>query len=336
MSDAKPHIALWGAGNIGQRHADEIRRIGKLVAVVDPISSAALAASGGNPTICFSSTEAFWAAQIQVDVVVIATPNYLHASQSVDAMQHGAHVLCEKPMAILATDAQRMVEAALHYQRQLLVVKQNRYNPPVAWVRQLIQEGKLGQLTNIHLSCFWHRPASYYADSWRGKKQTDGGTLYTQFSHFIDLLLWVAGPLELGDVALSNHQHQGIMETEDTGVIRWTSAAGATVSMHYSVNSFSKNTEGSMLILGTKGTVKIGGQYLNQLSWADVADVTLPTWVDRDQPNDYGTYQGSMRNHHLVYDNLLAIWQGKAGPDVQMEEGLRCVETIEAVYQWKK
>jgi predicted dehydrogenase len=239
MSDAKPHIALWGAGNIGQRHADEIRRIGKLVAVVDPISSAALAASGGNPTICFSSTEAFWAAQIQVDVVVIATPNYLHASQSVDAMQHGAHVLCEKPMAILATDAQRMVEAALHYQRQLLVVKQNRYNPPVAWVRQLIQEGKLGQLTNIHLSCFWHRPASYYADSWRGKKQTDGGTLYTQFSHFIDLLLWVAGPLELGDVALSNHQHQGIMETEDTGVIRWTSAAGATVSMHYSVNSFS-------------------------------------------------------------------------------------------------
>lgn len=331
----KPQIALWGAGNIGQRHAEQIKRIGTLVAVVDPNQSAALKAVDGDAARCYATTEAFWQDHPAVDIVVVATPNHLHATQSIDALEHGAHVLCEKPMAISSVDARCMAQVAQRCNRHLLVVKQNRYNPPVVWTRALLDAGKLGQLTNIHLSCFWHRPASYYHNAWRGRKLLDGGTLYTQFSHFVDLLLWFAGPLTLDDAYTTNLQHQGIMETEDTGVIRWRTREGGVVSMHYSVNCYSRNGEGSMLILGTEGSVRIGGQYLNQLSWVDVPGVVNPSIGSAEAANDYGVYQGSMRNHHLVYNNLLDVWMGKAQPDVQLSEAIQCVEVIERVYQFE-
>ncbi|MFN5335440.1 MAG: Gfo/Idh/MocA family protein [Bacteroidota bacterium] len=244
-------FAIVGCGKIAQRHAEHINEKAALVAVCDLDKVKADALATKYKTAAYYSVDDLFI-NSDFDVAVICTPNGLHAEQSIYALQKGVHVICEKPMAIKTEDCQRMMDAAQKSNRELFIVKQNRYNPPVVQLKKAIDEGRLGQIFSVQLNCFWHRDADYYkGESWRGTKTLDGGILYTQFSHFIDLMLWLMN-YDVTDVhsLVKNYLHQGVTEIEDTGIVSLQFSNGAIGSIHFTTNSYSKNMEGSIAVFG--------------------------------------------------------------------------------------
>ena len=185
---------------------------------------------------------------------------------------------------------------------------------------------------SIQLSCFWNRDASYYENSWKGTKELDGGTLFTQFSHFIDLLYWMFGDVRQVRGFTKNYSHQGIIEFEDTGVIVLEFENGIIGTINYTVNSFQKNMEGSLTIIGENGTVKIGAQYLNQLEYQQIKDYVITGLPAGNRANEYGFYQGSMSNHDKVYQNLADVINHNAPMAANSHDGLKTVEIIEKIY----
>lgn len=269
----------------------------------------------------------------ETDVVVVCTPNGLHAEHSIAALDAGFHVLCEKPMAIKTEDCARMIEAADRMKKSLFIVKQNRFNPPVVAVKKALEEKRLGKIYSIQLNCFWNRGADYYADSWKGTKDLDGGTLFTQFSHFIDLLYWMFGEVKNAHALLRNFHHQGIIGFEDTGVVTLEFVNGIIGTLNYTVNSHEKNMEGSLTIFGEKGTVKIGGQYLNELEYQNIEGYEIIGLSSGNPPNHYGHYVGSMSNHDKVYENLIDVLQNGGTIATGGFEGMKTVEIIEGIYR---
>jgi predicted dehydrogenase len=326
-------FAIIGCGKIARRHAQQIQAMASLVAVCDTLQERADSLAAAYQTKAWYNIDDLLKNERGIDVVVVCTPNGLHAAHSIKALQAGFHVLCEKPMAIQVADAEQMISEAAHAGKQLFIVKQNRYNPPVLAVRKALQEKKLGQLYSFQLNCYWNRSPAYYQDSWRGTKQLDGGTLFTQFSHFIDLLYWMAGDVKEVKALLSNYAHKGEIEFEDTGMVLMQLENGVTGAMNYTVNSFNKNMEGSLTLFAEKGTVKIGGQYLNQLEYQEIEGYTIDNLPVSKQANDYGTYQGSMSNHDKVYENVIAVLQHNAPVTTTAAEALKTVEIIERIYQ---
>jgi UDP-N-acetyl-2-amino-2-deoxyglucuronate dehydrogenase len=326
-------FAIIGSGRIAQRHAAHIAAKGKLVAVCDIIVERADLLAETYNTKAWYSIEDLLTGEKDIDVLVICTPNGLHAQHSIKALQAGFHVLCEKPMAIKTIDCEAMIQAAEKAGKRLFIVKQNRYNPPVAVVKKIVNEGRLGKINSLQLNCFWNRDEAYYKNSWKGTADLDGGTLFTQFSHFVDLLYWMVGDVEKVNAFTRNFAHQGIIEFEDTGVVILQFANGAIGSINYTVNSFAKNMEGSLSLFGEKGTVKIGGQYLNELEYQNIDDYTIEKLPPGNQPNNYGDYVGSMSNHDKVYDNVLDVLQNNAAPTASVFEGLKTVEIIEKIYK---
>jgi predicted dehydrogenase len=324
-------FALLGCGRIGHRHAQLMQQYGTLVAVADTDAAAANHFSTTFGVPAFYSADALFA-QGQAQVVAICTPNGLHARHSIAALRAGLHVLCEKPMAIASEDAQAMVEAAQQTGNQLFIVKQNRFNPPVQAVKQLLDTGMLGRMLSVQLNCFWNRQPGYYAQSWKGTRSLDGGTLYTQFSHFIDLLVWFFGPLHLHSALLQNMAHGGVVEFEDCGVVLGSLADGAPLGIHYTVNAYQKNMEGSITIFAENGTVKIGGQYLNEIDYQLVKGYSIQNLATGNPPNQYGTYTGSMSNHPQVYANLLQVLSGHGQMINSLADAVETVRFIEAVY----
>ena len=325
-------FGIIGCGNIGKRHAEHISAIGKLVAVCDIENSKAQELGKKFDAGFYSSVEGLFESEKKLDVVAICTPNGLHASHTIMALQAGCHVLCEKPMAINSKDCRLMIDAAKDFGKKLFVVKQNRFNPPVVAVKQLIDEGKLGKIYSIQLSCFWNRDIVYYKDSWRGTQLLDGGTLFTQFSHFIDLLYWLFGDVKEVKSFSKNFGHQGIIEFEDTGVVILEFDSGVIGTINYTINSYKNNMEGSLTVFAEKGTLKIGGQYLNVLEYQNIDNYKIEEPVSRKQNNDYGHYQGSMSNHDQVYQNLVAVLNDQAEMTASGFDGLKTVEIIEKIY----
>lgn len=186
----KINFGIIGCGRIGTRHAEHINNLGNIIAVCDIDLKKAKALAFSSDAHYFDDVNKLLANSTEIDVISVCTPNGLHAEHSIRALETGHHVLCEKPMAITSQDCSKMIQAAERNNRRLFVVKQNRFNPPVTAVKKLIDEGKLGNILSTQLSCFWNRNSQYYTDSWKGTRDLDGGTLFTQFSHFIDLLLF--------------------------------------------------------------------------------------------------------------------------------------------------
>jgi len=325
-------FAIIGCGNIAQRHAEQIQKVGKLVAVCDIVSSKADELGKKYNAEPFSSIDELFANKKGIDVAVICSPNGLHAAHSVISLQAGCHVLCEKPMAINSSHCLVMIEEAKKAGKHLFVVKQNRFNPPVVAVKKLLDEKKLGNIYSIQLNCFWNRDAKYYESSWKGTKELDGGTLFTQFSHFIDLLYWMFGELKQVKTFKNNFAHKNIIEFEDTGVVIVELQNGIIGTINYTVNSYKKNMEGSLSIFGEKGTVKIGGQYLNELEYQQIDDHVISNLPAGNQANEYGSYQGSMSNHDKVYKNVLDVINNNAVMATSSHEGLKTVEIIEKIY----
>lgn len=224
----------------------------------------------------------------ELDVAVICTPNGLHAAHTITCLEHGMHVLCEKPMAITVKDAHDMLRTALANNKKLFVVKQNRYNPPVAELKKIIRQNTLGDIYSFQINCFWNLPKAYYRHSWRGTKALDGGILFTQFSHFIDLLYWLLGDVKNINAIGRNFQHRDCIEFEDTGIVQFEMLNGAIGSLHFSINSFERNMEGSITILGEKGTIKVGGQYLNELEYQRIMNYCPPCCRKANGPTNMG------------------------------------------------
>lgn len=333
----KKTFAIIGCGRIAGRHAQHINNLGTLGAVCDvkPERAEALAKTYG--TNAYQNPEELLANERHIDVVSICTPNGLHATHTIMALQAGFHVLCEKPMATSVNDCQAMIHAAEKTNKMLFVVKQNRFNPPIAAVKSAIDENKLGKIYSVQLNCFWNRNFNYYQQSdWKGKKGMDGGTLYTQFSHFIDLLYWMIGDVTDVIGLVGNFAHRNVIEFEDNGVVILRFENGAIGSIHYTVNSYGKNMEGSITVFGEKGTVKVGGQYLNELEYQQIENFEIKNLPKGNPANYYGAYTGSMSNHRQVYENVIEALTGKAKIATNGFEGLKTVEIIEKIYRQAK
>jgi UDP-N-acetyl-2-amino-2-deoxyglucuronate dehydrogenase len=326
-------FALIGCGRIAQRHAEHIDNFAQLVAVCDIVATKADTMAEKYGARSYYKIEELLKNEKNVHVISICSPNGLHASQTIAALNAGFHVLCEKPMAISVYDCGEMIKAAERSNKRIFAIKQNRFNPPIEAVKNAIDEGRLGKIFSIQLSCFWNRNNDYYENSWKGTKDLDGGTLYTQFSHFIDLLYWMIGDMKNVKAYMNNYAHQGIIEFEDTGVVIVEFYNGAIGTINYTVNSYEKNMEGSLTIFAEKGTVKIGGQYLNELEYQNIKDFKIENLPEGNKANNYGNYQGSMSNHDKVYKNLIDVLNNNASISTNSFEALKTIEIIDRIYR---
>ncbi len=235
-------------------------------------------------------------------------------------------------MALSVQDCGEMIKEAEKANRRLFIVKQNRFNPPVAAVKKIIDEGRLGKIYSAQLNCYWNRNNEYYQNSWKGTKEMDGGTLFTQFSHFIDLLYWMVGDVKDVHAFIANYHHKGIIEFEDTGTVSLKFYNGAIGTINYSVNSYDHNMEGSLTIFGEKGTLKIGGQYLNEMEYQSIENYEIKDLPPGNPPNNYGKYFGSMSNHDKVYQNVVEVLSNGGVIATNGFEGLKTVEIIDKIY----
>jgi predicted dehydrogenase len=322
-------FAIVGCGQIARRHAEEIRRVGRLAAVCDTDDERAAELAAAYDAKPYPTLDALLREETGLDVLSICTPNGLHAEHAIKALQAGVHVLCEKPMCITSVAGWQMADTAHFFRRKLFVVKQNRFNEPVRLLRRLLEENRLGMVYSFAVNGFWNRPEDYYRNTWRGSAELDGGILYTQFSHFIDLLYWLLG--DLAEVkGFADRRTGKPLAFPDTLALSVRTRSGVPGTLHFSINSFRHNREGSFTLFAEKGTVKIGGQYLNTLEWFDVEGMEAPV-VQAATANDYGYYQGSMSNHAQVYDGLVASLDQPATP--VLPEAIEAIHTIQMIEQ---
>jgi predicted dehydrogenase len=326
-------IAIVGTGRIGQRHAMIVKQLADLIAVCDIKEDLANSVAQEFQCNPYGNIDDLIFAENAIDLVVVCTPNGLHKEHTIKALEAGCNVLCEKPMATSVRDCERMISEAEKANKRLFVVKQNRFNPPVVALKNAIDENRLGKIWNVQVNCFWNRGEEYYLESdWKGSKSLDGGTLFTQFSHFVDLLYWMVGDINKAYAITKNLGHKGLVDFEDTGVVAFEFDSGAIGTLNYTVNSHAKNMEGSLTVFGDKGTVKIGGQYLNVLEYQSIEDHKIQ-YLDENRPaNEYGFYQGSMSNHDKVYENLIDVLTKGGSVMTNAMEGLKTVQIIERIY----
>jgi UDP-N-acetyl-2-amino-2-deoxyglucuronate dehydrogenase len=329
----KIRFAIIGYGNIGRRHATQIQNNSDttLVSVCDINTELRPEVPDG---VRFYADIATLLANGGVDVVCVCTPNYLHESHTIMALDAGMHAVVEKPMALSAAECSRMIAAGERNNKIIFAVKQNRYNPPVQEVKKLVSANLLGDIYMIQVNCFWNRGEAYYAGSnWRGTKDRDGGCLFTQFSHFVDILYYLNGTVVEATGQVHNYAHTHNTEVEDTGSFVMKAANGAIVALSFTTCAYNSNMEGSITIFAEKGTVKIGGQYLNTIEYQKLAGADLPPINISAKSNDYGQYQGSMSNHDKVIRNVVDVLLHGQPVMTSAAEGMEVVRIIELMYQ---
>jgi UDP-N-acetyl-2-amino-2-deoxyglucuronate dehydrogenase len=328
-------FAIIGFGHIGKRHAAHIlaNEACQLVAVCDINPGTAQGLPSGQQ-IPFFENVADMLRESDAEVVCICTPNFLHAQQTITVLEAGRHAVVEKPMAMSVAECDAMIAAAERNNRIVFAVKQNRYNPPVAAVKDLIASGRLGEIYMVQVNCFWNRGDQYYAQSsWRGKKDQDGGCLFTQFSHFIDILYYLNGGVSEAMGMLSNYAHEHNTQFEDSGSFTMKGANGSVINFNFTTCAYEKNMEGSITIFAENGTLKIGGQYLNTLEYQCLKGEQLPDINIVAKENDYGLYKGSMSNHDKVIQNVVDVLRHNHTVMTAAEEGREVVRIIELMYQ---
>ncbi|NML35843.1 Gfo/Idh/MocA family oxidoreductase [Chitinophaga sp. G-6-1-13] len=336
--EKKIKFAVVGYGHIGKRHAEMISRNpdAELAAIID-IKPADKINLKGDAVPLFDSLAAFLESGIDVDVVNIATPNGYHATQALACLDSKKHIVVEKPMALNKQDAEKIIYKALHVHKHVFAVMQNRYSPPSVWIKEMIESGKLGKVFMVQLNCYWNRDERYYTmDSWHGKKDLDGGTLYTQFSHFVDIMYWLFGDIENVAARLTTFNHQQLTEFEDSGFVTFDFVNGGMGCINFSTSVWNTNLESSMTIIAENGSVKIGGQYMDKVEVCNIKDYTMPELAATNPGNDYGAYKGSAQNHHYVIDNVIDVLKGRAAITTNALEGLKVVEIIERIYNSAK
>ena len=334
MGVDKVRFAVVGLGHIGKRHAAMIqeRSDAELVALCDVRSPEACGWTQ-DELPWFSSLTALLASDVEAEVINICTPNGLHAAQTLEVLEARRHVVVEKPMALRKQDAEAVIFKSLQVSRQVFTVMQNRYSPTVKWLRQVLQEERLGRVYLVQMNCFWNRDDRYYRPGgWHGTADLDGGVLFTQFSHFMDIMYWLFGDIcnLRGNFGNFAHQHSTVFE--DAGSISFDFVNGGMGTMTYSTAVWDRNLESSITILGEKGTVKIAGQYMDEVSVCHIKDYTMPELEAANPPNDYGAYKGSASNHGAVIQNVVETLRGSTEVATNALEGMKVVDIIERIY----
>ena len=336
----KIRFAVVGCGHIGKRHAEMVKREegAELVALCDIRPQEELGIEN-YPVPFFSNMSDLLQAGLDLDVINICVPNGLHAQLAIQALETGHHVVIEKPMALTLADAEKVVYTSLKYRKQVFCVMQNRYSPPSVWIKEMVESGRLGKIYMVQLNCYWNRDDRYYKPGgWHGDAQLDGGTLFTQFSHFIDIMYWLFGDICNIQARFADFNHQHSTAFEDSGFVNFSFVNGGMGCLNYSTAVWDKNMESSVLIIAENGSVKIGGQYMNEVEYCHIKDYDMPELAPTNPGNDYGPYKGSAQNHNFVIRNVVNVLSGKPGEMITTNvlEGMKVVDIIQRIYAEKK
>lgn len=332
-------FAVIGAGHIGKRHAEMIRRNPEteLLAICDSLPASQLGLGEFTDIPFYNSPSDMLESVPEVDVVCVCTPNGLHAEHSLLALEFHKHVVCEKPMAITKADCEKIIYKALQVSRTVFGVMQNRYSPPSVWLKEVVDKKLLGSIYLVQLNCFWNRDERYYKpDTWKGSSDLDGGTLFTQFSHFIDILYWVFGDITDIKGEFADFSHQQSTAFEDSGIVNFKLVNGGIGTLNYTTSVWDKNLESSLTVIGEKGSLKIGGQYMNEVEYCHIENYSMPELPPANPANDYGSYKGSAANHHYIIENVVNTLKGHSTMTTNALEGLKVVEIIERIYALRK
>jgi len=330
-------FAVIGLGHIGKRHAEMVRKNDhcELVAAIDVNNELKAFVESEYKVPFFNNLEDFFQSEIKADVVNVCTPNGFHAAHSIKALENGSHVVVEKPMGLTKAECEQVIYKSLQAHKQVFCVMQNRYSPPSAWLKQVINEERLGKIYMVQINCYWNRDERYYKKGgWKGTLDLDGGPLFTQFSHFLDIMYWVFGDIKDVNARFNNFNH-AYTPFEDSGSVSFNFINGGMGILNYSTSMWDKNLESSMTVIGEKGSIKVGGQYMDQVEYCHVKDYEMPTLPPCNPPNDYGPYKGSAANHHFVIENVVDTLTGKSTATTNALEGLKVVEIIERIYALK-
>lgn len=336
ITGRKLRLALVGCGRIAANHFGAMETHADSVELVDvcDINPVALEAAVQRTGAKGHAQLADLLKHTTADLVVLTTPSGLHPQQTVDIAKAGKHVMTEKPMATRWQDGLRMVKACDDAGVRLFVVKQNRRNATLQLLKQAVEQGRFGRIYNVALNVFWTRPQDYYdqGNGWRGTWEFDGGAFMNQASHYIDLLDWIIGPVE--SVMSYTSTLARDIEAEDSGVaaIKWRSGAMGTLNV--SMLTYPKNLEGSITILGEKGTVRVGGVAVNEIQHWQFAD---------ERPEDaeiknasYATTSVYGFGHPLYYGNVIQTLRGEAEAETDGRSGLKSLELLVAMYRSAK
>lgn len=329
-------FAVIGFGHIGQKHTQNIlaNPEAHLVGAYDSDSSKhnEINDKGLN---CFNSIEEILN-HPEVQIICICTPNGLHSEHAIAALNAGKHVIIEKPMTLTVEQASQVIQAAKNSQCYVFCVMQNRYSPVATWLKEVINQSILGEIYSVSVLCAWNRDQRYYKPNhWHGTLIMDGGPLFTQFSHFVDLMYWLFGNIKIGKTEFYNFNHQDLTEFEDSGFFTFSSPKMKKMRglFQYTTSVFNANFESSIHIIAQKGTIKVGGQYMNEVQYCQIENYNLPQLEPAPPPNQYDGYQGSASNHQFVIQNAIDTLRGISTPNTPATEGRDVVQIIESVYQ---
>lgn len=328
-------FAIVGGGYIGKRHAEMITRNeeAELVAIADVKPKELLGTDAYNVPV-YSSLPELLSEASDFDVLCVATPNGLHAEHALLGLQAKKHVVIEKPMALTKSDCEKIIHKAMGMHKMVFCVMQNRYSPPSEWIKGLIEQGTLGQIYMVQINCYWNRDDRYYKkEGWKGTYDLDGGTLFTQFSHFVDIMYWLFGDITDIHASFADFSHAHSTSFEDSGMVQFRFLNGGMGCLNYSTAVYDKNFESSLTVIAENGSVKIGGQYMNEVEFCHIKDYTMPVLPPSNPANNYGPYQGSAANHNYVFDNVIESVKRGGTPTTNAMEGLKVVEMIENIYR---
>lgn len=331
----KVKFAVVGCGHIGKRHIEMILRNPEtqLVAVCDILPEDKLYISHLNIPF-YQSISSLLESNLNFDVLNVCTPNGLHAEQAILALKNNKHVVIEKPMALTKIDCLKVIDEATQKQKKVFCVMQNRFSPPSVWIKNIVENKLLGNIYIVQVNCFWNRDERYYyTDTWHGKADLDGGTLFTQFSHFIDTMVWLFGDIKNIQAKFADFNHQQLTAFEDSGLIQFDFCNGGMGTINYSSSVYNSNYESSIRIIGELGTVEIGGQYMNEVKFCNIKDYIKPELEKTGEANNYGAYTGSASNHHHIIQNIVDVLNNNGKIATTAEEGMLVVDIIERIYQ---
>lgn len=331
ITDRKIRFAIVGCGRIAKNHLGALQAHAdraELVAACD-VNPQALALVADVPSIKTYTRLDAMLAETAADIVVLTTPSGLHPEQAIEVAASGRHVMTEKPMATRWHDGLRMVKACDEASRRLFVVKQNRRNATLQLLKRAAEQGRFGRIYMVNVNVFWTRPQDYYdSAAWRGTWEFDGGAFMNQASHYVDLLDWIVGPIESMQAYTSTLARN--IEVEDTGVlsIKWRS--GALGSMNVTMLTYPRNLEGSITIIGEKGTVRIGGVAVNEIQHWEFAEPHADDELVKQASYETTSVYGF--GHPAYYDNVIQVLRGEAEPETDGREGLKSLEVLIAAY----
>lgn len=335
--EKKIKFAVVGCGHIGKRHAEIItlNEECELVALVDVKNKSELGIENYKVPF-FNHLDDLLKSNLEIDVINVATPNGSHAEMGIKILNSGKHLVIEKPMCLTKCDAEEIISKGIENSKHVFCVMQNRYSPPSIWLKNLLNSGKLGEIYMVQINCYWNRDKRYYKpESWHGKLDLDGGPLFTQFSHFIDLMYWYFGDIKNIQAKFADFNHKDLTDFEDSGFVTFDFINGGMGSLNYSTSVWDKNLESSITVIAENGSLKVGGQYMNAVEYCHIKDYEMPELAQTNPGNDYGGYKGSALNHHYIIENVVDVLKEKNTITTVAQEGMKVVNIIEQIYKLK-